>query len=384
MPVNSLSSNTPILNPENISQSVVVTNTVSAFVDTTSKCVLYHHWVTSIVSGGASCHACTQQRHSPGNSHIRYYLSAGVPNWVCVSKSLSSSSLRTQCASIAHSQQQISNIARHCRNRHARKMFNKQQRVLCEDAFPCNQHMLSIHKIEDEVIVFDGGNPETPPTLPPDRLTWRCMPISDLYVEDKTNPNLGLSCHRVNNSLPFIWLPRSDALSMILSSGLNRIIAELEVCEKLKKVPLVRGEQKRTLIDYDKRVVYTCVGNQVLRNSLQVLDHACFQDKLKRHYCEALMWMMRRAELCFKMIAGHQVVNHICHAMMVVPLQNMSGSKYYGGIAYSCNVFLHCHTNANFTMSISQVFLRGRNRYKIDDEVVVCFCFPTLGVAVPL
>jgi hypothetical protein len=69
---------------------------------------------------------------------------------------------------------------------------------------------------------------------------------------------------------------------------------------------------------------------------------------------------------------------------MVVPFKTMSGSKYYSGIAYGCNVFLCCHTNADFTMSISQVFLKGRNRYKINDEVVDYFCFPTLGVAVPL
>jgi hypothetical protein len=37
-----------------------------------------------------------------------------------------------------------------------------------------------------------------------------------------------------------------------------------------------------------------------------------------------------------------------------------------------------------FTMSISQVFIKGRNSYEVDDEVVVYFCFPTLGVAVPL
>jgi hypothetical protein len=96
------------------------------------------------------------------------------------------------------------------------------------------------------------------------------------------------------------------------------------------------------------------------------------------------MWMMRRAELCFKMIADHQVVSHIHHARMVVPFKTMSGSKYYGGIAYSCNVFFWCHTNADFTMSFSQVLLKGRNRYKIDDEVVVYFCFRTLGVTVPL
>jgi hypothetical protein len=62
----------------------------------------------------------------------------------------------------------------------------------------------------------------------------------------------------------------------------------------------------------------------------------------------------------------------------------MSSSKYYGGLAYGCNVFLCCHANADFTMSISQVFLKGRNRYEIVDEVVVYFCFPTLGVAIPL
>jgi hypothetical protein len=123
--------------------------------------------------------------------------------------------------------------------------------------------------------------------------------------------------------------------------------------------------------------MYTCVGNQVSRNSPQILDHALVQDKLKRHNWEELMWMMSRAKFCFEIIADHQVVSYICHARMVVPFKTMSGSKYYGEIAYGCNVFFPCHTNADFTMSISQVFLKGRNRYEIDDEVVVYFCFPT-------
>ncbi len=293
------------MNPEDISQSVIVTNAVSAFVDTMSGSDLYHHQITSNVSGGASYHACTQQRHSPRNNHMRDYLSTGVPNQIHVSKSLSSSSLSTQCASIAHSQRQISNIAHHCRNPCARKKFNKQQCVLCEVAIPCNQHKLLIQEIEDEVIVFDGGNPKTPPVLLPDGLTWRCMPISDLYVEDKTNPYLDLLCPWVNNSLSFIWLPCSNTLSIIASSGLNRIYAALEACERLKKVPLVQGERKHIFTDYGKRVMYTCVGNQVLRISAQVLDHTQFQDKLKRYHWQALMWMMRRAELCFEMIADH-------------------------------------------------------------------------------
>ncbi len=90
-----------------------------------------------------------------------------------------------------------------------------------------------------------------------------------------------------------------------------------------------------------------------------------------------------RAKACAIMIADHQVVSHIRHARMVVPFKTMSGSKYYGGIAYGCSVIRRCHTDADFTMSISEVFLKGRNRYKIDDEVVVYFSFPTLGVVEP-
>ena len=35
-------------------------------------------------------------------------------------------------------------------------------------------------------------------------------------------------------------------------------------------------------------------------------------------------------------------------------------------------------------MSMAQIHLKGKDVYKIDDDVVVYFCFPTLGVAVPL
>jgi hypothetical protein len=35
-------------------------------------------------------------------------------------------------------------------------------------------------------------------------------------------------------------------------------------------------------------------------------------------------------------------------------------------------------------MSMAQIHLKRKDVYKIDDNVVVYFCFPTLGVAVPL
>jgi hypothetical protein len=35
-------------------------------------------------------------------------------------------------------------------------------------------------------------------------------------------------------------------------------------------------------------------------------------------------------------------------------------------------------------MSILQVFLKGKHKYSVDDDVIIYFCFPTIGVAVPL
>ena len=63
---------------------------------------------------------------------------------------------------------------------------------------------------------------------------------------------------------------------------------------------------------------------------------------------------------------------------------NNHSVQFFGGIAFGSNVFLHCHTDADFTMSIARVFLKGQNTYETDDDVIVYFCFPTLGAAVPL
>ncbi len=77
---------------------------------------------------------------------------------------------------------------------------------------------------------------------------------------------------------------------------------------------------------------------------------------------------------------------------MIVPFKTFastiaadpSSPKYFGGIAFGTNVFLCCHTNSDFTLSVSQVFVKGKAEYHLQDDVIVYFCFPTLGVAVPL
>ena len=96
---------------------------------------------------------------------------------------------------------------------------------------------------------------------------------------------------------------------------------------------------------------------------------------------------MRHAECSFEVMTDHQVISHLKNAKAVV-FPSSSGNNhsvlFFGDIAFGSNVFLHCHTDAEFTMSIARVFLKGQNTYETDHDVVVYFCFPTLGAAVPL
>lgn len=53
-------------------------------------------------------------------------------------------------------------------------------------------------------------------------------------------------------------------------------------------------------------------------------------------------------------------------------------------LQFGCNVFIRCHTDDDFTLSMAHILLDGHDQYKLDDDTFVFFCFPTLGVAVPM
>jgi hypothetical protein len=59
-------------------------------------------------------------------------------------------------------------------------------------------------------------------------------------------------------------------------------------------------------------------------------------------------------------------------------------AKYFGAMGFGCNVFLCCHHASNFTLSMCHILLDGKDHYNLNDEVVMYFCFPMLGVAIPM
>jgi hypothetical protein len=282
----------------------------------------------------------------------------------------------------------------HRRLHRAKKRQHKIDEILREVIVPPNQFKLTPQEIDAEIIVFDGGDSTTPRIKPPDDLLWRSISVHQLHVDDETQPTLGLTYPKILGVHPFIRLPRQMSLDIIGEVGLEKITNSLTACEKHRRTALGRGDAKRVFTDYGKRLSYACVGPQPSRNSQTVSTQPPFMDALSDSHWRSLVWMMKRAEMSFCAIADHAVLSHHDLAKKVVSFKTFTSSmednhsnfnaQFFGGIAFGTNVFLRCHTDEDFTFSIIQVFLKGTSKYRLDDNVVAYFCFPTIGVAVPL
>jgi len=369
-------------------------NKTGGKIDDANESVLYHN----LFDGDSSHVPIDHASHSGTLFPLICPHDRIPPPWVHVfSKSNKPSSLRTQAASIAHIEQDFHKKARHRRNRRAKKKMRKQNKLLTEVILPQSfQHtLLSDSDVEKEVIVVDGGVDGNPPIRPPDGVTWRLLSVREgiqIHVQDELDPLRGLTFSRVDGVLPFARLPRKQSLDAIQNISIKELISALEVCEKLKKTPLFRSDRKRIFSDYGKRVMYTCAGVQVSRNARGVLDNNAYMDNLSDKHLGVIMKLMRHAEYCYQTLADTEVISHVYHAKQLVPFKTMTvkttddqySLNYFGALAFGCNVFLQCHTDSDFTMSIANIHLKGKDKYEFDDPIVIYFCFPTLGIAVPL
>lgn len=193
----------------------------------------------------------------------------------------------------------------------------------------------------------------------------------------------------------FTLIPRQSALAVLPKSGVNNAFDSLSYILSTHRVSLSRGHAKTIFGNPDEHVMYKCLGVRPGRNSTGVLDCDKWAERIGSIHWRRVMEMVKRAELLFDMFADQEVIDHLHVAKEVVPFKTMHApnhrtskqfyhAKHFGAIAFGCNVFLRCHTDDDFTMSIAHVLLGGKKSYNLDDSVVVYFCFPTLGVAVPM
>lgn len=171
---------------------------------------------------------------------------------------------------------------------------------------------------------------------------------------------------------------------------MGKFYDSLEACQQLKKQPLTRGKAKTIFADEGMKPMYSCAGVQPSRNSSQVLDHPPFMSNLPMEHWKRLLKMVRWAETVFESFADAKILRHIHSAKEVVPFKTFRipgtncCSNYFGGVAFGPNVFLRCHTDEDFTLSVAMVLLNGEDAYHPDSPVVAHFCFPTEGFAVPM
>ena len=259
--------------------------------------------------------------------------------------------------------------------------------------------LITLEEIKKQVIVFDGGNESTPPvTCPVDLDNWRSIRISEgkhIRVVDTDDPEKGL-IHRASNGVAnVIRLGRKRALSILPENGLADFIDTIRACEKANGNTLLWGELKKIFGDDGTHPPrYTSFGVQPNRNKPSITPVQLFMKKLKLKHWDNIAKMMRWSEIVYEMMPDCIVLNHINAAKKVISFKTMKPSpsdkhqthaQYFGAIAFGNNVFfLHCHTDQDYTFSVMQVHLKGRDTYAIDEDTLVYFCFPTLGIAIPL
>lgn len=148
----------------------------------------------------------------------------------------------------------------------------------------------------------------------------------------------------------------------------------------------MRGKSKETF----GKNKYCCIGAKRSRFSTGIEPgHYKFKSGSKDDW-DCIVSAVRRAEHAFYAYSNTDVIRHIRDARELIAWDNIKFSDakddvngIFNGIAFGVNVYLRAHKDEDFTYSVIQVHLDNED-YSVNDENICFFCFPRLGVAVPL
>ena len=321
--------------------------------------------------------------------------------WCHVYKSQTPSSKRTRVAASAFKDQShklASRTTKRTRYSNADRKNYKQVRFLkevqvCNIASTNNVKYLTADNIKHHIVVCDGGD-TIDDAIQPDitRSDVQVLRIrnGDLWVADTGNATLGLRFTSPSDKMPtFIRLPRNDSLG-IMNHG-RSVCRAIRTCASTQRQSLARGKGNHVFTENNSK--YCCVGAQPGRAQKGVLSGLY---RLK-HGFESKDWdtlhkLLKRAEYAFDRYMNTDIIRHISCARSRVNFKTMEPSpssshqktgRYYSGLGFGINVFLRCHVDRDFTMSIVQVHVDD-HIYQVDDKILCYFAFPRIGIAVAL
>jgi hypothetical protein len=333
---------------------------------------------------------------------------------VChVFKSKKPSSQRTQGGAVAFEMEAKSMCGYRKKKRNHRQ--NIKSRRLHAHLINCLpptawSHLCWSHEsLANVCLVFDGGTDVTHQLEPPppklkskhpatkesSKLTkilpWKALRISkgDLWIADTRNPAKGITYIPSSGDTPFTRIPRRKALEMtgmLSMEESNKFCTALNYGYKCQRASLCRGNGKRIFSDYK----YCNMGVQACRAARGVRESSYHRDSMPVEQWDNIVEMMKRTENALSSFVDTKSLRQLNAAKKMLKYKTMATSSshlhpnyIFGGLAFGINVHLSCHTDHDYTWSVVSLHLLGY-QYKLIDGIIAYFCFPRLGVAVPL
>ena len=321
--------------------------------------------------------------------------SSQIPTATHVFKSEKNSSRRTQAGSIPSKYASSANLSNKTvlnRSERTRRKDIKRGNLKTCYAFDYSKKW-TLDQLKDVTLVFDGGVGSNAPLQPPTGTKWTCLRIDDgdLFVADSIDPDIGVTYR--GESSPFIRVPRREGLlvtSMTSPEECSNFCSAVGAAYNATHTTLDRGKKRRIFTDG----FYSCIGPQARRAATGVSDESYHKNDMSNSHWDLIVNMVRRYENCFTSYVDTEEIRKINIAKALIGFKSLSLSqsrnetfsdhaKIFNGVAFGYNVFLSCHSDIDYTYSITSVYLEGHVN-TLDDVIVAYFCFPRLGIAVAL
>ena len=195
---------------------------------------------------------------------------------------------------------------------------------------------------------------------------------------DETGPPIFLRPPRTE-TLKFTGLGSIDASNLLCSSFLSSLYHTKFVNK--------RGEARKT---FTLNKVAN-LGSQACLGQTGVRKESYHKSKMSASDWDTVINHIRSSETLFKHVMHPDAIRHTMEAhksvgyKLMLPSSGLEkeGTTIFSAINITQDAYLRTHIDDDFTYAAIGAHLTD-HQYSLHDDIIVYFCFPTLGVAVPI
>lgn len=256
-----------------------------------------------------------------------------------------------------------------------------------------NVRKWTAEEMMNTILVFDGGDDDCPPIKQPPYIKWTAIRVKDTMHIPDSEPDLGLTFFKpADDTNPvFTRVPRSVSLAM---TGINDATIARNLRDALlsainhTKATNIRGTTRHT---FSPRPVAN-LGAQPCRGKRGVSANSYHKKLMDPAEWDAIIRFTICCEAALKHVIPREAIRHIQAAQDLTDykvMQSTSGleadsSNIYSAINIAIDPILPGHVDDDIMYSVVTCLLQDDHTYKPEDLIVAYFCFPSLGIAVPL